>query len=224
MWGFQKVVEILQKISYNLNRFCKNRIPLLTEAVYLLAEAQKILRSSKYSLLIPTQHKKDKFITVCNGIINDNMKNLVIIGAGVIVALLALYFLLPQDRDTVQDKVEEEFQSETTNENTVLEEDEIHAGDNPQSQVKLKADTFTGTLEQVDTGCFADGECFAVVDGKHITLIMGWSQETAGSIIGVDGIGGLEASIGQKVEVYAQDNSDGTYTLYGSEGFYIKTL
>ncbi len=148
------------------------------------------------------------------------MKNLIIIGAGVIVALLALYFLLPQDRATVQDKVEEELQSETLNEGAPGEEEST----NGQAAVKLKADTFQGTLEQVDTGCFADGECFVVVDGKHITVLMGWTQETVGSVIGADGIGGLEAFIGQEVEVYAQDNSDGSYTLYGSEGFYVKVL
>lgn len=89
---------------------------------------------------------------------------------------------------------------------------------------KLKADTFIGILQRVDTGCFADGECFVEVDGKHITTIMGWSRDVVGSVIGVDGFGDLENHIGKKVEVYAQDNGDGTYTLYGSEGFYVKLL
>ncbi len=87
---------------------------------------------------------------------------------------------------------------------------------------KLKAANFEGKLEEVDVGCFADGECFVVVDGKHVTAIMGWSQETVGSVQGVEGFGDLEAHIGKDVEVYAQDKGDGTYTLYGSEGFYIK--
>jgi hypothetical protein len=89
---------------------------------------------------------------------------------------------------------------------------------------KLKAATFTGTLEQVDTGCFADGECFVVVGGKHVTAIMGWSQEVVGSLEGVDGFGDFVSHIGKNVEVYAQDAGDGTYTLYGSQGFYIKLL
>lgn len=89
---------------------------------------------------------------------------------------------------------------------------------------KLKADTFTGILQRVDTGCFADGECFVEVDGKHITTTIGWSRGVVGSVIGVDGFGDLENHIGKKVEVYAQDNGDGTYTLYGSEGFYVKLL
>ncbi len=89
---------------------------------------------------------------------------------------------------------------------------------------KLKADTFTGTLEKVDTACFADGECFVEVDGKHVTAIMGWSQETVGSVMGVEGFGDLEQHIGEMVEVYAQEKGAGDYTLYGSEGFYIKLI
>jgi eight-cysteine-cluster-containing protein len=87
---------------------------------------------------------------------------------------------------------------------------------------KIKADVFTGTLETVDTGCFADGECFAVVDGKHVTALMGWSRDAVGAVLGVDGFGDLENYIGNEVEVYAQEKDDGTYTLYGSDGFYIK--
>ncbi len=81
---------------------------------------------------------------------------------------------------------------------------------------------FTGPLERVDTGCFADGECFVVVDRKHVTTLRGWSQETVGSVVGVEGFGDLENYLGKQVEVYAQKMMNGTYTLYGSEGFYIK--
>jgi len=89
---------------------------------------------------------------------------------------------------------------------------------------KIKADVFTGTLEVVDVGCFADGECYVEVDGKHVTAIMGWSQETVGTIQGVESFGDLETYIGKEVEVYAQVKEDSTYTLYGSEGFYIKLI
>lgn len=89
---------------------------------------------------------------------------------------------------------------------------------------KLKALTFTGTLQSVDTGCFSDGECFVIVDGKHVTAIRGWSQDVVGTVEGVAGFGDLEQKIGQKVEVYAHDMGDGTYSLYGSAGFYIKVL
>lgn len=87
---------------------------------------------------------------------------------------------------------------------------------------KLKVANFSGKLTEINTGCFADGECFAVIDGKHITTTLGWRQEVVGSIQGVESIGDMENYIGQEFEVYAQDNGDGTYTLYGSEGFYIK--
>lgn len=86
----------------------------------------------------------------------------------------------------------------------------------------LQTDTFSGTLETVNVGCFADGECFIEVDGKHITAIMGWSQETVGSIKGVEGFGDLELHIGKQVEVYARDLGTGKYTLYGDENFYIQ--
>lgn len=87
---------------------------------------------------------------------------------------------------------------------------------------KLKVANFSGVLTEVNTACFADGECFVVIDGKHITTTLGWRQEVVGSIIGVESIGDMENYKGQQFEVYAQDKGDGTYTLYGSEGFYIK--
>ncbi len=89
---------------------------------------------------------------------------------------------------------------------------------------KLKVANFTAKLEEVNTGCFADGECYVVVGGKHITTLMGWSRETVGSLQGVESIGDLESQIGKEVEVYAQDKGDGTYTLYGNSGFYVKLV
>jgi hypothetical protein len=88
----------------------------------------------------------------------------------------------------------------------------------PNNQVA----NFSGTLQEVNTGCFADGECYVTVDRKHVTAIMGWSQEIGGTVQGVEGFGDLENYIGQEVEVYAADTGDGKYTLYGSEGFYIR--
>jgi hypothetical protein len=89
---------------------------------------------------------------------------------------------------------------------------------------KLVEATFTGVLQKIDTGCFADGECFAEVDGKHVTVLRGWSRDTVGSVQGVASFGDLESSVGKKVEVYAQDLGHGAYTLYGNEAFYIKLL
>lgn len=82
--------------------------------------------------------------------------------------------------------------------------------------------TFSGKLEEVNTGCFADGECYVVIDKKHVTVIMGWTQATVGSIIGVGSFGDLETHKGDIFEVYAEKKADGTYTLYGSEKYYVK--
>ncbi len=85
---------------------------------------------------------------------------------------------------------------------------------------KIKVANFTGNIKEVNTGCVADGECYIVVGGKHVTVLMGRNQEIVGSIMGVDSIGDLESHVGKDMEVYAQDTGDGTYTLYGSSGFY----
>ncbi len=92
----------------------------------------------------------------------------------------------------------------------------------PAVDGKLKVANFSGKLEKVDTSCFADGECYVVVSGKHITTTIGWSRDIVGSVQGVEGFGDLEKHIGEEVEVYAKDNGDGTYSLYGSQGFYVK--
>lgn len=81
---------------------------------------------------------------------------------------------------------------------------------------------FSGTLEKVDTGCFSDGECFVVVDGKHVTAVRGWSQEVVGTVQGVDGFGDLAWHIGAQVEVFAYGAGDGVYTLYGNDKLYIR--
>jgi hypothetical protein len=154
------------------------------------------------------------------------MKNILILGALIIVVMgLILVLSKPKEMsapDTTMNPLESSGvsidQSETTTPGTLDGDTTVPPPD------KLKADTFTGTLTKVDTGCFADGECYVEVDGKKVTAIIGFSQELVGSVIGVDGFGDLESHIGKTVEVYAQDNSDGTYTLYGNQGFYIKVI
>ncbi|MFM2423939.1 MAG: hypothetical protein RLZZ70_328 [Candidatus Parcubacteria bacterium] len=81
--------------------------------------------------------------------------------------------------------------------------------------------TFTGVIEQVDTGCFADGECFAVVGGKKVTLTIGRKQEVLGQLVGVPSIGDLESYIGATATVSAKQLPDGTYTLYGDAAYYL---
>jgi hypothetical protein len=156
------------------------------------------------------------------------MKNIVIAGAVLIVVLTLLYFFIDNDKTEDSTTTTGDEVTQDTNADRIMNpQDEIEHG-TPAPSGKLKADTFTGTLEEVNTGCFVDGECYVVVDGKHVTVLTGerlGAPREVGSVQGVeDGIGGLEAHIGGEVEVYAQDNSDGTYTLYGSEGFYVKAL
>ncbi len=150
------------------------------------------------------------------------MKHIAIAGAIIIVILAAFYFFMheradapssTEDATTQNDQVFDTIHSEYQDQDTAT----------GATECKLKVGNFTGKLEEVNTGCFVDGECYVVVDGKHVTVLRGWNSDTVGSVIGTaDGIGGLEALIGQDVEVYAKDNGDGTYTLYGSEGFYVK--
>ncbi len=146
------------------------------------------------------------------------MKNILILGAIIIVVLsLILVFGKPKQTSApapVPTTVDTATNTDTKTTTTTP--------DTPPT--KLKADTFTGTLTKVDTGCFADGECYVEVDGKKVTALIGFSRDKVGSIMGAEGFGDLESHVGKKVEVYAQDNSDGTYTLYGSAGFYIKVL
>jgi hypothetical protein len=158
------------------------------------------------------------------------MKNILILGA-LIIVVLGLIVVLGKPKemsapntDEVEDGMTQQTDSSdtgaiiTTNTTTTVTTVTTEPG------TKLKADTFTGTLTKVDTGCFADGECYIEVDGKKVTAVIGFSQAVVGNIIGVEGFGDLENYIGKDVEIYAQDNSDGTYTLYGSTGFYIKVL
>jgi hypothetical protein len=175
------------------------------------------------------------------------MKPILILGAIIIVVLASLLYFFPsKDGKTVTEqqttdkaeqvdttpKVETDTPTDSSaspqTEDTTLVADTTPEGRMAQPETpavplsKLKVANFSGKLEKVDVGCFADGECFVEVDGKHITAIMGWSQAVVGTVQGVEGFGDLESHIGAEVEVYAQDTGDGKYTLYGNEGFYIK--
>lgn len=91
----------------------------------------------------------------------------------------------------------------------------------PNAASPKPTETFSGPLTEVNTGCFADGECYAVVDGKHITLTVGRRQEVVGTIVGAKSIADLESYIGQTATVYAKVQGDGTYTLYGNASYYL---
>jgi hypothetical protein len=151
------------------------------------------------------------------------MKIILAGGAVLIVVMAVLLFVMEPANAPAPEP--EGTPIETVETSTTTEEGEVPSTDeSPSTLGKLKADMFTGKLEEVNTGCFADGECYVTVGGKHVTVIMGWSQETVGTIIGAPSIGDLESMIGKEVEVYAQENTDGTYTLYGDTGFYVKVL
>jgi len=158
------------------------------------------------------------------------MKIILAGGAVVIVALAVLLFVLePASAPSIIDVPESNrpIVADVQPTSTTPETGRVanpSGATKPITEGKLKADTFTGTLQKVNTGCFSDGECYIVVDGKHVTAIMGWSQQTVGKVLGVAGFGDLENYIGKPVEVYAQVTPDNKYTLYGSEGFYIKLV
>ncbi len=152
------------------------------------------------------------------------MKNILILGA-VIIVVLGLIVVLGKPKEMSAPntpEVEENTEVTETSAPVVTTHTTTTVTTQTTTPGKLKADTFTGKLTKVVPGCFVDGECYVEVDGKKVTAVLGFSQAEVGSVIGVEGFGDLEQHIGEEVEVYAQDNSDGTYTLYGSKGFYIK--
>jgi hypothetical protein len=162
------------------------------------------------------------------------MKHVLLAGAATIVVLSIVYFGLSPKPHTTVTTIDDSGMADHrvpptepgTLPDTPTSSDRIARPETPTTPAggKIKAANFTGTLQSVNTGCFSDGECFVTIDGKHVTVLMGWSHETVGSIIGAPSIGDLEAYVGKRVEVYAKDNMDGTYTLYGSEGFYVKVV
>jgi hypothetical protein len=144
------------------------------------------------------------------------------VSLGLIIAIVVTYLLVVRNGAETETPAGEDnspVEESTTETNRVGEPigEQIPEGE-------LNPETFSGELETVDTGCFADGECFVVVDGKKVTALTGWSQTTVGSVQGVEGFGDLEAYIGKAVEVKAHKREDGTYTLYGSTDFYIKPV
>jgi hypothetical protein len=83
------------------------------------------------------------------------------------------------------------------------------------------SERFDAPLQEVNTGCFADGECYIVAGGNHVTLLVGRYQGPLGQIIGTDSIGSLESYIGQTISIYAKKESVQTYTLLGNDNFYV---
>ncbi len=142
-----------------------------------------------------------------------------------LVSLIAILFLNQQTAEAPNAELigppEQIENLATTTEAATTSVDGVATPKPPVSVTPKPKDTFSGTLTEVNTGCFADGECYAVVGGKHVTLTIGWSQETVGSVVGAPSIGDLESYIGETATVYAKPLPDGTFTLYGNASYYL---
>jgi hypothetical protein len=150
------------------------------------------------------------------------MKKIIFVSTLVLVAAAILFYFDKMDKLTSTNIVQEnkkEVVIDTNNQR--IANPELKS----EEKVMLKQNpvTFSGKLEKVDVGCFSDGECYVEVAGKHVTVLMGWSRDTVGSVIGGDNsIGGLEGFIGKNIEIKANKIDEKNYTLYGDAGYYVK--
>lgn len=88
-------------------------------------------------------------------------------------------------------------------------------------------ETFSGKIESVNTGCFADGICSVTISGKEVILLTGMRAGVippVGTLKGVESIGDLESKIGATAKVNAAKTTEGDaeYTLYGSTSYYVE--
>ena len=96
----------------------------------------------------------------------------------------------------------------------------ITATSTPATPTEIR---FKGTITAYSTACFSDGICSVTVDGKEVIITAGFRQQkTVGTLIGVDSIADLENQIGARAEVYAALTEEGSYTLYGSQAYFVK--
>ncbi|KFN41228.1 hypothetical protein [Arenimonas oryziterrae] len=77
---------------------------------------------------------------------------------------------------------------------------------------------FSGVVEKVDTGCFADGMCYMQIDGRRVVFGMGWSRETWGQVAPLEPI---ENYVGKRVDVFCK-RREGDCWLAGSAVYYIR--
>lgn len=75
-------------------------------------------------------------------------------------------------------------------------------------------ETFSGTIEAIDNGCFADGECSVVVAGRKVVTLRGWSQATWG-------VRDPELAVGDRVDVRCRV-TDEACTLEGDAGSFVR--
>lgn len=100
----------------------------------------------------------------------------------------------------------------------------------PQGKLVTGSDTetFSGTITAVDTGCFYDAVCSVSVDGKKVILVKGGRGMSpdiqVGKLMGVESIGDLEGKIGAHANVFATTTSEGDYSLYGNNLYYVEVV
>jgi len=89
---------------------------------------------------------------------------------------------------------------------------------------------FTGNITETNNGCWSDGICSIKVDDKWITAEIGGLRppnskaEIRGDLIGISFSQDTNKYIGKRVEVYAKQSDDNSFTIYGNENYYIKLL
>ena len=158
----------------------------------------------------------------------------IILGVVIIIAVVMLIGLTSNSRQNVVVDNEKISPEEVTSKEVQTNEDEeefiapgfeaspdVRPVDSADEGEQAGEEKFSGILTEYNTGCFADGECYVVVDGKKITTIIGWSQDIVGSVQGFPD-GDISKGIGEEVEVYASRKEDETFSLYGKESYYIK--
>ena len=77
---------------------------------------------------------------------------------------------------------------------------------------------FVGTVESIDTGCYADGECSMRIDGRKVVWLRGWSRATWGQVQQPPDVGEY---VGKRAEVWCKVEADHC-TLEGNAAYYIR--
>ena len=77
---------------------------------------------------------------------------------------------------------------------------------------------FVGTVESIDTGCYADGVCSMQIDGRKVVWLRGWSRATWGQVQQPPDVGEY---VGKRVEVWCKVEDDHC-TLEGNAGYFIR--
>lgn len=73
---------------------------------------------------------------------------------------------------------------------------------------------FSGAVQAVDDGCFADGTCSVTVNNVLVVTLTGWSRDTWGQR-------DIELQVGERVDVACRPTLEGC-TLNGNAGYYVR--